>query len=202
MLQGRGERVHVYLSMVGDLHVFAFEGTTSWKDRSSFAEWLIDADGHPVPSPDEAYGFVHHGFLQDVLSVADPICDYLSGLGWPRYLLTGHSKGASEATGMHAEMMRRGHGPVATRAFEPARFGGRKFRDYLRTEDYRWTRTWNVHGPDLVTTVPWGMQGPSLDSWSHVNDPIMLQVPDGYDLPTKHRIAAVLEALSFSQSAC
>jgi predicted lipase len=196
MAQGRGERVHVYISMIDNMYVFAFEGTTAWKGRGSFEEWMIDADGIPVPSPDNAYGHVHQGFLEDVLSVRDPIAEYLAGLGWPPYLLTGHSKGASEATGMHAEMKRIGHPPVATRAFEPARFGGRKFRDYMAGENYAWTRTWDIDSVDPVTTVPWGMQGiPSLDFWSHVCDPILLRVPDGSDVPTMHRIPAVLDAL-------
>jgi lipase (class 3) len=194
--QSRDQRVHVYLSQIDGIHVIAHEGTTSWDNRTSLPEWLIDFDATPVLSPNSAYGHVHQGMMEDVLSIVDQIDAYLAGLGYPPYLLTGHSKGAGEVTLEHAEMKRRGHPPLATRAFEPPQVGGHALRDYLSDQDYAWTCTVNAQGKDLVTRVPEGLQLPFLTDWSHIQDPIMLVVPDTYDVATKHRIPAVQEALA------
>ncbi len=86
-------------------------------------------------------------------------------------------------------MKRRGHAPLATRAFEPPQVGGAVLRDYLAGEDIAWTATVNAHGRDLVTQVPFG------PDWCHECDPLLLTVPDCYDAATKHRIPAVLAAL-------
>ena len=194
--QGRDEKVHVYLSIVRGIPTIAFEGTTAWEERSALPEWLIDFDAAPVTSPHDAYGRVHQGMAGDVSSVIDMICTYLGSQNWPRYYVTGHSKGAGEATLFHAEMKYRGHPPLSTRAYEPPQVGGHALRDYMSGEDYDWTVTKNVHGRDVVTLVPGGLQIPFVTEWSHINHPLVLTVPDTYDLATKHRIPAVIEAIT------
>ncbi len=176
--------VHVFLSMVDGVHTVAFEGTTDLQ------EWLVDFLAAPSPFYTAEYGPVHFGISETMFSVADRIAAYFAGLGWPSYYVTGHSKGAGEAILFCAEMKRRGHPPLATRAYEPPQVGGVRLRDYLSDQDVKWTATVNVHGRDIVTQVPFG------DPWTHVNDPIPLTVPDTYDIPTKHRIPAVIAALS------
>jgi hypothetical protein len=198
--QGRDQRVHVYLSMIKGLHVVEFEGTTAWHQRTSLPEWLINFDAVPVGSPNGAYGLVHQGFFLDVLSVIDQIEAYFESLGWPPYGATGHLKGGGEVLPFAAEMKRRGHPPLITRAFEPPQVGGIALASYLSDLDVEWTVTQNAEGRDLVTRVPEGLQLPWLTDWTHIGDPIVLTVPDSYDLATKHRIPAVIEALSRSAS--
>lgn len=193
---GRDNRVHVYLSLIDGVHVISHEGTTDWVDRSSLPEWLIDFDATPVLSPGGAYGYVHRGMLLDVLSVVDDIEAYLAGLGWPPYMLSGHSKGGGEVTVEAAELKHRGHPPLAVRAYEPPQVGGFALRDYLSDIDFAWTCTVNAAGRDLVTRVPEGLQLPHLCDWSHINDPILLTVADDMDIATKHKIPAVLAALA------
>jgi predicted lipase len=194
--QGRDNRVHAYLSMVDGVHAITHEGTTDWTDRSSLAEWLIDFDAYPVLSPGGVYGYVHRGMLLDVLSIADQLEDYLSRLGWPDYVLFGHSKGGGEVTLEAAEMKRRGHPPAAVRAYEPPQVGGIALRDYLSDVDYAWTCTTNARGRDVITRVPEGLQLPYLTDWSHINDAIVLTVPDALDAIAKHKIPAVIAALA------
>ncbi len=176
--------VHAFLSMIDGVHVVAFEGTTDLQ------EWLVDFLALPEPFYTPEYGPTHFGITETMLSVSDSIEAYFAGLGFPPYYVTGHSKGAGEAILFHAEMKRRGHPPIATRAFEPPLVGSRRLRDYLSDQDVKWTSTVNAHGRDIVTQVPFG------DLWTHVNDPILLTVPDDYDIPTKHRIPAVVAALA------
>lgn len=194
--QGRDNRVHAYLSMVDGVHAITHEGTTDWTDRSSLAEWLIDFDAVPVLSPAQAYGRVHRGLLLDVLAIVDQVEDYLARLGWPPYLLFGHSKGGGEVTLEAAEMKRRGHPPLAVRAYEPPQVGGIALRDYLSDVDYAWTCTTNCRGRDVITRVPEGLQLPFLTDWSHICDPILLTVPDTLDPVAQHKIPAVLAALA------
>lgn len=198
LFTGRDNRVHVYLSMIDGVHTFAHEGTTAWDGRTSLPEWFIDFDATPSESPGSAYGLVHQGIMLDVLSVVDQIEAYLAGLGWPEYDLCGHSKGAGEVTLEAAELKRRGHPPGSVRAFEPPQVGGLALRDYLSSIDYAWTATINKDGRDVVTRVPEGLQLPYFSDWSHINDPILLVVPDSYDLPAKHQITTVQEALARS----
>ncbi len=175
--------VHVFLSMLDGVHVVAWEGTTDLQ------EWMVDFLSAPVPFHSE-YGPTHFGITGTMFSVVDQIDEYFKSLDYPSYLNTGHSKGAGEAIVFHAEMKRRGHPPWATRAYEPPQVGGKELRDYLSDQDVKWTATVNAHGRDIVTQVPFG------DPWMHVNDPILLTVSDDYDVPTKHRIACIVAALS------
>jgi len=176
--------VHVFLSMVNGVHTIAFEGT------SDFREWVIDFMAFEVPRVNHpVYGMVHEGFLHTVTGVIGQIDDYLKGLGYPPWYLTGHSKGAGEALIMAAEMKSRGHPPNALVVFEPPQVGGAALRDYLSSLNPTWTATVNSHGRDIVTQVPFG------PSWCHANDPLLLRVRDGYSPLVKHRMAAVQEAL-------
>lgn len=177
--------VHVYLSEVDGVHTFAFEGTTDWQ------EWIIDFMALEVPVMGYPFlGPVHLGLMRDVLAVEPRIYQYLRVNGWPPYYVTGHSKGAGEAILFTALMKQQGHPPLACRAFEPPQVGGHVLRDYLSDVDVQWTCTVNGHGRDIVTRVPFG------PTWSHVNDPVLLTVPDDYDIGTQHRIPAVIAALS------
>ncbi len=176
--------VHVFLSMLDGIHTVAWEGTTDLQ------EWMVDFLALPNPFYTIEYGPTHFGITETMFSVVDAIDAYFKSLGYPPYLNTGHSKGGGESIVFHAEMKRRGHPPLLTRAYEPPQVGGKELRDYLGDQDIKWTATVNVHGRDIVTQVPFG------DPWMHVNDPILLTVPDTYDVPTKHRIACIVAALS------
>lgn len=177
--------VHVFHSVVLDTNCFAFEGTTDWQ------EWVVDFFAVQVPVFDHMLlGPVHAGFLLNVESILGDIIAKLSGLGWPPFYLAGHSKGAGEAILCHALLKAIGHPPLATRVFEPPRVGGTQLKSFLAGDDLIWTQTWNAEGSDLVTLVPDGL------TWCHDGQVLRLQVPDTYGLAEKHRIPAVLEALS------
>lgn len=178
--------VHVYLSLVQGVHTIAFEGTTDWQ------EWVFSdfMAGQLILPEYLECGAVHVGFSRDVLAVIKPIQDYLRSIGSPEYYACGHSKGASEAILFAAFMKKSGFPPSAVWAFEPARCGGQHLLDYLSDVPLSWTRTTNSEGDDLVTHVPFG------PTWREVPDPLVLRVPDSDDLATKHRIPAVISALS------
>ena len=92
-----------------------------------------------------------------------------------------------------AEMKRRGHAPQFVAAFEAPHVGGSKLRAYCADIPGAETSTVNSHGRDIVTIVPWAT--PILD-WMSVKDRLSLPVPDIYDVVTKHRIPAVIDALN------
>lgn len=179
--ENEAKTIHAYLSEVQGLPCIAFEGT------SDLTEWLIDFLAAPITG-NPVLGPVHYGIFRGVFEIVGHIAAYLDGKG--PYYVTGHSKGAGEAILFAALMKDMIRPPLACYAFEPPQIGGSKLRDYLSDVDVRWTETRNVHGRDLVTQIPFG------PDWCHVNDPIVLQVPDEYDIPTKHRIPAVIEALA------
>lgn len=177
--------VHVYLSEVNGTHCIAFEGTTD------FQEWLVDFLALEIPVfCHPQLGPVHLGFMRDVMSVAHKIEAYLQSLGWPPYYVTGHSKGAGEALLFHGYMKTIGHPPLATRAYEAPRVGSSIMRDYLAGEDIAQTATHNYHGTDIVTRVPFGF------TWCDMREPIELIVPDPDDIPTKHKIPAVIAGIA------
>lgn len=177
-----GEKtIHAYLSEVQGLPCIAFEGTTDLQ------EWLVDFFAVPIHF-DPYIGPVHFGIFNGVWQIKALISNYLFGKG--AYFVTGHSKGAGEAILFTALMKERLNPPLACYVFEPPQVGGPKLRDYLSDVDVKWTATTNKHGRDIVTQIPFGPE------WSHINDPILLPVPDEYDIPQKHRIPAVIEALA------
>jgi hypothetical protein len=185
--QNAATTVHVFQSTVGGLPCFAFEGTVD------LAEWVIDFDAvetwvtnHPQ------IGIVHTGLLQTSQAAVDGfILPTLVALGYPKFYVTGHSKGAGEAILATALLKAGSCPPLAVRAFEPPRVGGSTLRDYLADIDGAWTRTSNAEGWDIVTSVPFG------PTWDHPWDVrrVLLTVPDAYDIPTKHRMPAVLAAI-------
>jgi len=177
--------VHVFLSLLNGIHTLAWEGTTD------FREWLVDFTALQVPAHDHPeLGPVHLGFLSNVTSVLMPIVKYLDSIGWPPFDNTGHSKGG-ECLIFHGLLKGIGHAPRRTVVFESPRVGGPKMRDYLAQDDIAQTRTYNSSGPDLVTEVPF-----DHDEWVDMREPMILDVPDSYGIPQKHKIPAVIEALS------
>lgn len=176
--------VHVFLSEINGMHCLAWEGT------HTFWEWVVDFMAIEVPIfSHPQLGPVHLGMARDVMSVIRPISSTLESLGWPPYLNTGHSKGAGEALIFHGVMKALGHPPLATRAFEAPRIGSSIMRAYVADQDIIQTATHNYHGTDIVTKV---VPGPTF---TDMRDPMILTVPDSYDIPQKHEIPAVLAAL-------
>lgn len=185
MWEDKDRLVHAYLSEVNG------HPCVAWRGTSSFQEWIVDFMALEVPTVADLWaGPVHMGLQHDVESVGPAIYATLLKMGLPPYYNTGHSKGAGEAILFHAYMKSRGYPPIFTMAFEPPQVGGHMLRDYLSEEAVTWSATVNKHGRDLVTQVPFG------PTWSHINDPLLLTVSDDYDIPTKHRIPAVIEALA------
>lgn len=176
--------VHVYLSMIDGVHCIAWEGTTDWE------EWFIDVMAAEVPM----FGHLRLGpialnWARDVLTVIDQIDAYLKSLNYPPYDNTGHSKGAAECLLFHGFMKDRGHAPRHTFAFEAPRVGTSILRDFMAADLIDQTVTVNTHGKDIVTQVPWG------PTYVDMRDPLMLFVPPTYDIATKHKIPAVIQAL-------
>ena len=176
---------HLFHWVDDDFHIWAFSGTLPKLD-----EWLVDLHAaqqilHDHPS----LGPVHSGLWFNTSPALDFINQSMSALGWPAFLITGHSKGAGQAILASAALIDAGHSPVACRAFEPPRIGSAKLREFLSGFDLQWTQTYNLSGNDPVTVLPF---------WSpfvSVNGVIPLQVPDDADIATKHKIPAVLTAL-------
>ena len=191
MWQDDLKTVHVFMSEINGTRCIAWEGT------HDFWEWIIDFMALEVPIADYGVlGPVHLGFIRDVLAVADAIYLYFHGLNFPPYYNIGHSKGASEAILAHAVMKMRGHPPLATRAFEPAKPGSAVLRAYLAGEDIIWTQTVNARGTDLVTQAPFG------PTWCHAEaQPVALTVPDSLDIADKHRLPAIIGALAAGAAA-
>ena len=182
--RGSPDTGFVYLSMIGGVHCLAAEGThdlEEWLQDFMCAE--VEVFDHPKLGP------VHMGIWSDVARLLLPIAGYLQGLGWPPYDVTGHSKGAGWALLFHAAMKDLGHPPRRTIAFESPRVGTSVLRDYLNAERICQTCTFNEHGKDIVTQVPWG------DGYCDVREPLILDVPDDLDIAGKHRIPAVIAAL-------
>lgn len=180
--------VHVFMTEIDGIPTFAWEGT------SDFQEWMIDFLAVNVPLSDHPLlGKIHSGFLRDILAIKPKIWSWLEEKGWPEYYNTGHSKGAAESIVFHALMKAEGHAPKATYSFEPPRVGTQVLVDYMSKEPLEWTYTKNSHGIDLVCQVPFETL---LFQYKNINDHGKeLIVPDTYDIPTKHRIPAVLEAI-------
>ena len=163
---------------------YAFEGTNNG------LQWIIDLSAEEVVLWDHpTMGPVHLGMACSALAAAEAIAADLRALGWPSYYITGHSKGAGECQIAAAFLTMLGHAPLAMVMLEPPLVAGPALDKLLALTDCRWTQTFNAAGNDIVTTVP---------PWPNFNQRgtlIRLQVPDSYDIGTKHRSPAVLAAL-------
>lgn len=155
-------------------------------------EWVVD-DFNPLETPLEfsgQIGPVHQASLNNVRAVLPAIQAYLAALGNPPYVLSAHSKGAREAAIACALLKAAGTPPAATRLFECPRPGGDQLATYLRGEDAACTRTWNCHGADVVTLVPFG------PGWADPCPLLDLRVPDDLGIADKHRMSGVIAGLS------
>jgi hypothetical protein len=155
-------------------------------------EWVVD-DFNPLETPagvSSQIGPVHQASLNNVRGVLPMIQAYLAALGNPPYALCGHSKGGREAAIACALLKAAGTPPAATRLFECPRPGGEQLATYLRGEDVVGTRTWNCHGADVVTLVPFG------PGWADPCPLLDLRVPDDLGIAGKHRISGVIAGLS------
>jgi hypothetical protein len=184
--QNPAKTCHVFKSIVAGHPCYAFEGT------SSFREWMIDFLALEVPwfAHPEA-GPVHLGFWLDIQDAVAAIAADLTGIGWPSYLVTGHSKGAGESVLACLQLSMLGHPPLATRSYEPPTVGTDLLTRCLarRKVDIGWTKTWNTTGVDIVTQVP------DWPEWVHQGVETRLQVPDAYGIAEKHQMPAVLAAV-------
>lgn len=187
--EDENKTVHVFLSTVNGKPCFAFEGT------QSFAEWVIDFIAVEIPVfAHPQLGTVHAGLWRSAEIMGPKIQQWLAAKGWPEFYVTGHSKGGGEAILTTAWLGVIGNAPLATWAFEPPRVGGDDLAKFLRTVDLSWTETFNSHGKDLVTQVPFG------PTWKHEGPPLVLAVGDELEIPDKHRIPAVIAALTQMQA--
>lgn len=172
---GLGGTARVFRTVVGDVAIYAFEGT---HDKLG---WLLDALALPLPSqllgdaPDHIMaairfmaapeishasvehpdiGFVHGGIYQVLMSVW-PDClaairsDIAAGL---KIALTGHSLGGGEAIMATGLLVSLGIIPVRVAFFAPPRVGFKKLHDLVdRVEN---NSAWR-YGRDPVPEVPW-----------------------------------------------
>lgn len=185
LIQDELKVVHVFVSEVAGVHVLTFEGT------HDLEEWIVDVMCAEVPFADYGdLGPVHLGMMRDVLAVKPALTAYLASLGWPTYVLAGHSKGAGEALLCAAVMKSAGKPANATYAFEAPRIGTTKLAAYLKDQNVSQTCTQNAHGKDIVTQVPWG------PDYVNIVSPTILTVSDALSIGDKHRIPAVITALS------
>ena len=175
---------HVYLVDVNGVPHFNFQGTLD------AAEWINrDLEAIGLQSFDHLqFGVLHDGFTRGAYGVVSQITDYLIKNNITNYTVGGHSKGAGEAQVATAELVYRNRPPKVLYLFEPPRAGTEKLRGYISSVEKYATQTYNTHGNDLVTEVP-------TEPWVHVVTPIRLRVPDSYDVATKHKVPAVIEAL-------
>ena len=181
---------HVFHRVVCGMNAFIWEGTID------LAEWLQDFNPLEVPDEyDPQIGLVHQPSLDNCRDIVPLLLDKLQSLGWPPFLVCGHSKGAREAPICHALMKAKGHPPLATRLFEPPRPGGRLLAEYIGGDDVRATQTWNVHGTDIFTLVP---DGDPL--WCPAVTPLRYRVQDSYGIAEKHRMPGVIVGIQGASS--
>ncbi len=159
-----------------DAMVIAFRGT-----EFDFGDIVADLRG--LPWPDGDLGWCHSGFVKGARRLWPRIARVV--LGTPRaVVLTGHSKGAAEATLAAALMTLAGKPPKELVTFGSPRVGmGRLGRILAGVPVARY-----VNGADCVPRHPW-----PLWRYRHVGEEIRLG--RGRDRFTDHRIAAYRAAL-------
>lgn len=184
--EGEGKTSHLRHTIVNDIHTFTFAGT-----MPTIREWFLDVFAFPVPVMDICQiGDVHAGFAVGAVgAVFEYILPKLAELGYPKFMIAGHSKGAGQAGLAHGILKSLGHSPTATRLFEPPLFGGHLLADLMSSDDVEWTQTYNTYRTDLVTHLPIG------PTWKRHKPPIMLPIQDTLDLIDAHKMPAVLDAL-------
>ena len=161
----------------GGFRAAAFRGT-----EFDFDDILRDLRGLPWRDPD--LGWCHSGFLKGVRRIWPRMEPVLTGSDSPLYL-TGHSKGAAEATLAAALLVRAGRPPAGLVTFGSPRAGMGKLSRLLAgvpTARY-------VNGADCVPDHPWPLWG-----YRHTGDAIFLGQPA--DKFLDHRIADYVERLS------
>lgn len=176
---------HVHHVVVNEINTFIFDGTT---DLLEWDQDLNDSDMTDSNIPEA--GEVHSWSMLNIRNAAPVVSAKMADLGWPPCYLAGHSKGAREATLMHAWLKTLGHAPLQTFLFEPPRAGGNRLAAYLADDVIVATQTFNADGPDVVTLLPSG------SGWADVRSHmIRLMVPDSMSVADKHRMAAVVIAI-------
>lgn len=174
---------HCFQSTVNGVVTFAFEGSWDWE------VWLTNFAAVPIITHPR-FGPVHSGYLLTIIPVLDQIEAKLRSMGGPPFYLTGHSAGAGEAILAAAQLKYRGLRPEAVRAFEPPVVGSETLWTYLADCNLAWTQTRNDDGSDIVTLVPFG------PPWCQAPNKVVLPVPDTLGVVEKHKIPAVLAAIS------
>lgn len=173
--------VHAFEALLDDVPQIQFEGTCN------LLEWAVDLAAIQ-PWPHEHLGDLAEAFWQNTMQVAPAILDYVKTLTGP-YDIQGHSKGGPNGLCLGAYLTLAGYPPRTIVAFECARAGGRTLRNFLLNAGIRvvQTVTVNMYGRDIVTTLPpWGVD---------ITEPIVLTVPDSYDIAQKHRLPGVIDGI-------
>jgi hypothetical protein len=185
--EGEGKTSHLLHTKVNDVDTFSFAGT--FDDE----EWLLDIFAVPVPVPNiPQVGDLHAGFaIGACAAIYQYILPTLKALNYPKFYLSGHSKGAAQAGQAHGILKVLGYCPTETRLYEPPFFGGQMLADLM--PDVPWTQTYNSRHADIVTYVPGG------PSWKRNRPPIRLQVSDDADIITMHKFPCIYQAIQTYQ---
>ena len=184
--EGEDNTSHILHNVIDNEHVFTFAGT-----MPDIKEWLLDIFTIPIPVQNvPVIGDVHAGFLIGASGgVYEYILPTLKSLGYPKYKLAGHSKGAGNAGIAYGILKSLGYCPSSMRLYEPPMFGGQDLAEFMKNDDVVWTQTYNQHYTDIITQVPFG------PTWKRHVDPIRLRISDDTDIVTAHKMPAVIEAI-------
>ncbi|MGB8601305.1 MAG: lipase family protein [Rhizomicrobium sp.] len=157
---------------VGDVDIVVWRGSVTAKD------WLLNFD--TVPAFDGALGLVHAGFVRGVWPLQDAITMALGA----HVIVTGHSRGAAQATLFAGHLAAIGRAPVRLVTFGTPRPGYQQLADVLAAGKVAIASYKNLNDP--VTDVPFAVDliGTRCDlPYVHVAPFIQLAVqPDGGDV--------------------
>jgi hypothetical protein len=129
-----------------DAVIIAFRGT----DPACLLD--VVADLRAAPSHDADLGWLHGGFLWDIHCAFDRV---IAAIGGRPVILTGHSKGAAEATGTAAKLKARGVPVLKLTVFGCPRMGFEALGcQGLLNQVAKIPGTSYRHGRDPVTEVP------------------------------------------------
>jgi len=172
-LDGEQTDSRVLMEFNGVEIILSFRGTRDLQD------WMQDGKVEKtnvlLKSPDTKDLLVHKGFLEDALSLYSKIAHRLTDTTMP-LLITGHSKGAAEATIIAYMLGRRAYNIKKVVTYASPRVGNSGFKaSYQRILG---SRTFRVAAAgDLVPLVP-GIFCPPRDGYRHVGNEVFLR-PDG-----------------------